>query len=350
MMHRMKQRSRTTDTAQWRFAAAFSAVPLLLLLVLLCGTPRPRETEPAAIEMEPTAETEEAGESELPETTPASFDRTQTISVLVGEETCTMTLSRYLTGVLLAEMPASFSPEALKAQAVAARTFALKTCASNVHDGAICTDSACCQAWLDGQTLRTRLGDDYTASLACMVRAVKQTDGMVACYDGELIDAVYFSCSGGRTEDAAAVWGGEVSYLQSVESPGEEQAAHYTDLVEIPLAEFAASICAEDPTAELSGDPSCWFGAVEYTAGGGVATVCIGGAVFTGVQLRRMFGLRSTAFSIAVGPSSIAFETSGYGHRVGMSQYGADAMARAGADFEEILTHYYTGIDLIKLG
>lgn len=278
------------------------------------------------------------------------FDRGWSVQLQTDEGPLELTLEDYLVGVLFGEMPVSFSPEALKAQAVAARTFTLKTCAGSSHDGAICADSGCCQAWLSEDALRSRYGADYEAALAKVRRAIRETDGVILLYGSTLIDAVYFSCSGGRTETAAAVWGTEVPYLQTVESPGEEFAAHDTDEVTFTLTEFAEKISEQLPSADLSGAPGGWLQAVSYTDGGGVAELEIGGVNCTGTELRRWLGLRSTAFEVVVETDTITFQTRGFGHRVGMSQYGAEAMARSGATYAEILTHYYSNVTLLSLG
>lgn len=251
-----------------------------------------------------------------------------------------MALSDYLTGVVLAEMPASFEEEALKAQAVVARTYAVRTTEKGTkHDGAVCTDSACCQGYISA--------DDYEAdggtkeSVQRVRNAVTDTENYVLTYDGALIEATYFSCSGGSTEDAVAVWGTDVPYLQAVDSPGEEHASHYTDTVSFSPEEFADAL-----GLELSGDPDSWIGIITYTDGGGVDTMVIGGTEFRGTRLRSALGLRSTAFSISCSSKSITVTTKGYGHRVGMSQYGADAMAASGSSYGEILRYYYQGTQL----
>ena len=174
---------------------------------------------------------------------------------------------------------------------------------------------------------------------------MKATDGQVLVYDGGLIDATFFSCSGGRTETAVEVWGSDVPYLQSVDSPGEE-APHNEDTVSFSTEEFSARILSQNPAADLSGSPESWFGAVSATEGGGVEALEIGGVSFTGKELRSLLGLRSTVFAVSVMGDEIFFQTRGYGHRVGMSQYGAQAMAQAGSGYEEILLHYYTGVSL----
>ena len=251
-----------------------------------------------------------------------------------------MDLREYLVGVVLAEMPADFASEALKAQAVVARTYTRKRMEGGKHgQAAVCMDSGCCQGW--------RSGEDYLAqggkqSAVEKVRAaVADTDGLVLRYEGRLIDATYFSCSGGVTEDAVAVWGQDVPYLKSVQSPGEEEAPRFTDRVSFSAAEFAGKL-----GLSAAGDPGNWFGSVTYTTGGGVETMVIRGKTLSGTQLRSKLGLRSTAFEIAVSGDKITVTTRGFGHRVGMSQYGAQAMAQEGSSFSDILAHYYTGTEL----
>ena len=251
-----------------------------------------------------------------------------------------MDLREYLVGVVLAEMPASFESEALKAQAVVARTYTRKRMEGGKHgQAAVCMDSGCCQGW--------RSGEDYLAqggkpSAVEKVRAaVADTDGLVLRYEGKLIDATYFSCSGGVTEDAVAVWGQDVPYLKSVQSPGEEEAPRFSDSVTFSPGDFAGKL-----GLAAAGDPGSWFGTVTYTAGGGVETMVIRGKSFSGTQLRSKLGLRSTAFAITVSGDKITVTTRGFGHRVGMSQYGAQAMAQVGSSFSDILAHYYTGTEL----
>lgn len=259
------------------------------------------------------------------------------IPVLTDTGLQEMPLTEYLTGVLLGEVPDSFAQEAKKAQAVVARTYALRVAAGNRHGGAVCTDSGCCQNYRDPAAV------EDTEAVAKARTAVEQTEGLVLTYEGALIDATYFSCSGGMTEDAVAVWGSDIPYLQSVESPGEEYATHYTDAVTFTLEVFQETL-----GAELAGDAEQWFGAVTYTDGGGVEFIEIGGEAYAGTQLRKLLGLRSTVFEITLQEDAIVITTKGYGHRVGMSQYGADAMARAGSDFAQILYHYYSGVELTE--
>lgn len=253
-----------------------------------------------------------------------------------------MDMDEYLVGVVLAEMPATFAQEALKAQAVVARTFALKavTTGGKHGDGSVCTQASCCQAYISESDYIGLGGTEEAVEQARAV--VLDTSGYVLTYEEKLIEATYFSCSGGSTEDAVAVWGTDFPYLRATESPGEEYAAHYTDTVYFSAQEFADAL-----DLDLTGSPGGWLGMTTYTAGGGVNSMFIGGQEFKGTQLRSLLGLRSTVFTMTADGSGIRVDTKGFGHRVGMSQYGADAMAAAGSLYPEILAHYYQGAILI---
>ena len=211
------------------------------------------------------------------------------------------------------------------------------------HDQAsVCTDSDCCQGYISPEDYIAKGGTEVT--IQKIRNAVLDTDAFVLTYDGELIEATYFSCSGGTTEDAVAVWGTDVPYLQSVASPGEEGATHYTDTVTFSSDEFKERLSIESRE-----EASNWIGKVTYTAGGGVDTILIAGKQFRGTEIRKLLGLRSTAFEIRCDHGTFTVTTHGYGHRVGMSQYGADAMAASGSGFEEILAHYYQGTVLEQM-
>lgn len=252
-------------------------------------------------------------------------------------------LEDYLTGVVLGEMPADFEMEALKAQAVAARTYTAKAMANGKHgDGSLCRNSNCCQAYIAPEAYLEAGGTEE--NLKKVRAAVLDTAGLVLTFDGGLIEATYFSCSGGNTEDAVAVWGTDYPYLRAVSSPGEEGAAHYADSLTFDAETFQKKL-----GAELTGAPESWFGEVTRTAGGGVANLSIGGETYSGTALRKLLNLPSTAFTVTTQGNTISIQTRGYGHRVGMSQYGADAMAVGGSTFDEILLHYYPGTRLESL-
>lgn len=255
-----------------------------------------------------------------------------------SDELVNMAFSEYLTGVVLGEMPASFEPEALKAQAVVARTYTLKRCMDHSkHDDCdVCTDPACCQAYRS-PTDYIQAGNTQ-ADLKKVSTAVSETDGLVLYYEKELIDATYFSCAGDRTEEALAVWGTDVPYLQSVESPGEEKSTNYITSVTFEADEFLQLLGKASQPIRI--------GQITYTTGGGVDTMEVCGETYKGTQLRSLLGLRSTDFQISVLSDHVIITTKGYGHRVGMSQYGAQAMALQGSDFTDILQHYYPGTTL----
>ena len=250
-----------------------------------------------------------------------------------------MELENYLCGVVLAEMPADFELEALKAQCVVARTYALRrlNVGTKHLSGAVCTDPACCQGYMSAEVYIERGGDQYSVSK--VRRAVAETAGEVILYDGKLIDATYFSCSGGMTEDALAVWGNDVPYLKATVSPGEENAAHYYDTVT-----FSPEEVEEILNINLIGGPDRWFEPITYTEGDGVGVISVCGNRFTGVEMRKMLDLPSTNFTVIATEDEIQFRTKGYGHRVGMSQYGAEAMAVDGKSYDKILSHYYNGV------
>lgn len=264
--------------------------------------------------------------------------KSRTIWVRTGDQVTEMELEDYIPRVVLAEMPAVFDPEALKAQSVAARTYALKADSTGGKhgDGSVCTSPGCCQGYVAEEAYFLRGGSQE--SVDRVLSASAATAGLVLTYGGELIEAAYFSCSGGTTEDAAAVWGTDYPYLQSVDSPGEEGAAVYAQTLEFTAEEFAAAL-----GRDLTGSPEGWFTITTYTEGGGVAAMTVCGQRYAGTELRSQLGLRSTAFSVEASGDVIRVTTRGYGHRVGMSQYGAEAMALSGSTFRGILSHYYPG-------
>lgn len=283
--------------------------------------------------------------AERPQETRAVEKMDIPISVrLEGGTVVQMDMDEYLVGVVLGEMPADFEPEALKAQTVAARTYTAKVMKTGGKhpDRSICTDSGCCQAYIAEESYLEKGGTEE--NLEKVRNAVLDTSGLVLTYHEELIEATYFSCSGGSTEDAAAVWGTDYPYLRAVPSPGEEAAARFCDAICYTKAQFQ-----ERTGATLIGSPADWFDIEAYTSGGGVESIRIGDKHFSGTELRRLLGLSSTAMTLTAEGNTITIVTKGYGHRVGMSQYGADAMAVNGSKYDEILAYYYPGTKLENL-
>lgn len=254
-----------------------------------------------------------------------------------------MELDAYLTGVVLGEMPVEFEPEAHKAQAVVARTYALRSFRSGTKHpgGAVCTEPSCCQGYCSKEDYLAKGGTQE--GYQKIHTAVTATTGEVLVYEGSLIEATYFSSSGGMTEDALAVWGSDVPYLQATESPESAYYDKTVATVTFTAAEFSSAL-----GQNLTGSPATWFGDITYTQGGGVDTMVIGGISYKGTTLRQKLGLRSTAFTMTAVGDHITVTTRGYGHRVGMSQYGAEAMAADGSTYTEILAHYYRGTVLLN--
>ena len=310
----------------------------LVLTVLLFGGAYLAAGGPAA-EPEPAA----------PETAAVHHDRDVTLTVQDGDTTEQMTLERYLTGVVRGEMPASFEMEALRAQAAAERSYVYYQLAAgrkDAHpDADFCTDHTCCSAYLSETAAREKWGGDFAPWNTRVEQAVSDTDGQVVLYNGRPILAVFHSSSAGRTAAAGDVWSGDLPYLVSVDSPeGEETVPNYYSTVTFTAAEAKEKLLAAYPELKLSGTPDRWFGAAAENGSGRVETVSVGGTDIEGTELRRIFGLRSACFTVAADSESVTFRVTGYGHGVGMSQYGANQLAREGKTWQEILEWYYTGV------
>lgn len=296
---------------------------------------------------QPPSETKSTDPTKEPETGKLSDDDDAFFLPVLMEDGSVenLELDTYVTCVVLREMPVEFELEALKAQSVVARTYALKRLESGGKhkEAVVCTDSACCQGYRTADAFLSEGGSKD--ELQKVGNAVKATSGEVICYNGNLAEATYFSCSGGKTEDAKAVWGSDIPYLKVVESPGEEKAEHFIDTVYMTVSDFFEKIGDRPPAQGKS-----WLGKVTYTAGGGVDTIEIANQTYKGTDLRKFLGLRSTAFMITVVGDTVTITTKGFGHRVGMSQYGAEAMAVQGSTYREILAYYYEGTELETYG
>lgn len=249
----------------------------------------------------------------------------------------------YLTGVLAGEMPASFPPEALKAQAVAARSYARRLSTGSRHpDAALCTRGECCQHYLSEAEQRELWGADYDLYAAALRAAVRATEGEILRYEGEPIEACFHASSPVCTENSEAVWGQSVPYLVSVSSPETAET--------VPRFLSSAELTAEELCAALALEPlpGCELGECRRDAAGRVETLELMGCSFTGTELRQRLSLRSTAFTAEYAAGLYRFTVSGSGHGVGMSQYGARILAEDGWDYAAILRHYYPGTELFK--
>lgn len=265
-------------------------------------------------------------------------------------------LEDYVRGVVAAEMPASFHPEALKAQAVAARTYAWQKagpgggCCPSHPGAALCTESTCCQAWLDDQGAQEKWpageADFYLERIA---EAVRSTQGQVLTYTGQLITAVYHSTCGGKTEAAAELWSGggqAYPYLQSVDCPYCRSSPAYHQELAMELSAYAAALQGEKEALPVLAEGNLpLLEVVQKSSSGRNLLLRLGrpGRLYSGSEVRRLLGLPSTHFHWRVEGEKIIFSVRGNGHGAGMCQYGANGLARAGMDYTEILNYYYRG-------
>ncbi len=268
-------------------------------------------------------------------------------------------LEEYVFGVVAGEMPASYELEALKAQAVAARTFTAmhleELCGDDaahcsVSGADICSDSGCCQAWKSNLELRERWGRDYCKYAVKVYNAVNETRGVIAVYDGDPIQALYHASSGGETEDCENVFSNTLPYLKGVESPGEEYYAHYSDEEVFELKDFVERLNEAFSSADLTlSNARDSVSIVSRYGSGRVERVKVGDTHCSGRDFRTALDLYSAYFTIEFNGDSVIITTKGYGHGVGMSQSGANAMAREGASYTDIIRHYYTDVELLSI-
>jgi len=284
-------------------------------------------------------------------------DLTLKVYIKDADEVQEMSLEEYLKGVVAAEMPADFELEALKAQAVAARTYVygrMKKFYSpkeDTHKGAdICTDPGHCQAWTKKGDAMAKWGnlrafDNWSK----IERAVRETEGVIILYDKKVVNPVFHANSGGMTENSEDVWEGvEVPYLKSVKSEGEDKSEGYKVSAVFKEEDITKKLKDQYPDMDL--EPEDLVDEIEIlerTKAGRVKEIKIEDVVIKGTELRSLLGLRSTNFNIEKGENGeVVITTIGYGHGVGMSQWGANNLAKNGGTYEEILKHYYTGIYL----
>ena len=278
---------------------------------------------------------------------PGERDSADLLRVLIRGEVQEMDMGTYLLGVLRAEMPASFEEEALKAQAIAARTYTLYRIrgggSANHPDADACDDHTCCKAYLSAEQAAANWGSMAIYYEEKLARAVSETDGEVILYDGAPILAVFFSSADGSTQGAGDVWLNDLPYLQKVSSPEtEELVPNYYSVSTFTAAEFKSLFLATKPDADLSGNPDGWIRDIVRNASDYVASVTVGGIKLRGNDLRTILSLRSPSFTVAYKDGSFTFHVTGYGHGVGMSQYGANILAKQGLSAEEIVQHYFS--------
>ncbi|WHY72188.1 stage II sporulation protein D [Fictibacillus enclensis] len=260
----------------------------------------------------------------------------------VEEKVEKVPLEDYVKGVVASEMPADFEMEALKAQALTARTYIARMLANkkdvNLPGGAAVTDSILYQVYKSDDELKKLWGSDYEKKMQKITKAVAATRGDILTYDGQPIFASFFSTSNGYTENSEDYWGTKYPYLKSVKSPWDKNTPKFSQKQEIPLLEVESKLGVGIKDNGLIGKVT------NRTEGNRIASITIGGKTFKGKDVREKLGLRSSDFTLTRKGNKVIADTKGFGHGVGMSQYGANGMAKDGKNYKEIVKYYYKGI------
>lgn len=260
-------------------------------------------------------------------------------------------LDIYLYGVVSSEMPASFEIEALKAQAVVARTYTIyKIMMGSKHqdiDADICDSYLCCQAWISKENRLARWNESERENNWNKIEeAVNSTIGKVVLYDGQPINAFFHSNSGGSTELPINVWGGSYNYLQCVETNGEEAYTSYSSEIVLSKDELIVKMLDRFNDFEIDFNVENCLAILENTESGRVKKIKIGNKEISGVEARNIFGLKSAKFDVFIDGDNIKFSVLGYGHGVGLSQCGSDSLAKQGYDYMQIIKHYYKDVEI----
>ena len=265
-----------------------------------------------------------------------------------------LNIDEYLYGVVSSEMPANYEIEALKAQAIVARTYTIYQIIHNSgkHEKAdICDDFNCCQAWISkDERMAKWSAEEAEGNWNKILEAVNSTSGKIITYNGEAINAFFHSNSGGITESSLNIWGGiDYPYLKSVETAGEEGYTQYSSEVICSKEELVNKIKGKYPECEIDFSQENCIQIIEYTTSTRVKTIKFGNIEMAGTEARTILGLKSTNFTFSIEGDNVKFSVTGYGHGVGMSQTGADALAKTGTNCEEIIKHFYTGVEIIEV-
>ncbi|MFG6119481.1 MULTISPECIES: stage II sporulation protein D [Thalassobacillus] len=278
---------------------------------------------------------------ELPEDlSPFNIDVLRTNTNKVEE----VPLEQYVARVVASEMPADFEPEALKAQALAARTYIVQHYSNGegISEQADVTDTVEHQVYKNESELRNQWKADYDTKMNKINQAVRETAGEIITYEEKPIFAAFFSTSNGYTENSEDYWKNPFPYLKSVESPWDKQSPKFLDQKVLSVQEVEAKLGITFP-ADVTASR------INKTEGNRVSSIEVGGEEFSGREIREKLGLKSSDFSIEQKDGHLIFTTKGYGHGVGMSQYGANGMAEQGSDYKEIVQHYYQGAEITEM-
>ena len=259
-------------------------------------------------------------------------------------------LEAYVRGVVAAELPIAFELEAMKAQALAARTYVVRRMSQRDFSGvpvkdAIVTDTVAHQVFWTIDEMKRQWGDQFAANFDKVTKAIQQTEGLILTYEGQPIQATFFSTSNGYTENAADYWGVAQPYLRSVPSPWDRALSpNYRETVTFTLQQFAQKLGLSQTISAST--MSTGMRILSTTEGHRIAKIRIGGTTFTAREVREKLGLNSTQFEWRWRGNTIELTTTGYGHGVGLSQWGANGMAKEGKTAEQIVRYYYSGISI----
>lgn len=339
------------------FALILTAVPTIPALLEKSASKDINDTADipvTATEQASTAPSQDNADTAEAEKAICAYAPIRMLDVSTGSVT-ELSVRDYIIGAVCAEMPATFEPEALKAQAVAVHTYAVRqqqleaqNPTPELYGADLSNDSSRYQAYFTKSQAMQFYGDGFDSAYAKITEAAEAVLPYILEYEEEPILAAFCSMSSGTTESAENVWGEEVAYLVPVDSAADEDAPNFLEEVIFTAAELKSALLRAFPEADFSGAAKDWLSVRKTSESGTVLRAAAGGLSVTGQDIRAALGLRSAAFAVTWEGDQCSIVTKGYGHGVGMSQYGANAMAKAGADWQEILTHYYTGCEITK--
>lgn len=327
---------------------------LFFIIPAICTvTPNKEPTQEVATNTEPNEGTSESIEQVKEQYDYQKYKTIKLQHVETGqiEE---LNIDEYLYGVVASEMPASFELEALKAQATVARTYTIyqMTNNSSKHENAdMCDDFNCCQAWISKEERIAKWDSkEAESNWEKIVQAVDSTKGKIVAYNKQPINAFFHANSGGVTESSLNIWGGiDYPYLKSVETSGEEGYTQYASEVTLTKQELLDKLQEQYKDCTIDFTEQDCIEILDYTTSGRIKTIKFGNKEIAGTEARILLGLKSTNFTIIQEGENIKFTVIGYGHGVGMSQTGADALAKAGSNYETIIKHFYTDVEIIEV-
>lgn len=323
---------------------SYSAICFFLLLAMilcpLASVEKARDVLGSELGFEASESTEEENDS---------IQTASTVKVMNADsKNITETsLEDYLLGVVACEMSASYHEEAIKAQIVAAHTLLERSKlnkSDSLGDADISDSSATHQGYLTADEQKEKWGEKYDENVTKIKKCIEEVKNLTIQYNNQPITAAFHSISNGRTENAADVWGGDYPYLISVPSDGDKLSPAYQTETAFSCDDFKSIITEKG--ASLGENPAQWIGETKRTDTGMVSEITIGDKTFKGTDIRKYFSLKSSTFECEFKEDSFIFKVKGYGHGVGMSQYGANYMAQQGLNYKEILAHYYPNTEI----